>query len=413
MSNSDREENMRRLWRKHVEETIDRVADCNFEISNYDEEQEEARHVDEVNDRVANRNYKVPNWKGSEMSWKEYELKETNEEQRQESDQIVDLLMRRGYDLTSAFSIASVGITDGHAETDNTDKVSSELILTDEADEDDVSQVIYKERQQGNRKYSIRSSSETRRERQVERELNDIADLLISHGYDADTAISIAIARQYEGRYRSESREKAKNKQRNNVAPSVNKQVRFETDQINELFECIQLMSSEIKHLKAIQENNKHYKNSASRSSDRNEVVTTSESATDVVKYSDTSFCQKKWNRGHCSRVEREIKCDRISELKDADFESERDRSTSSSASDAIDHNYKPYKFKLATSRKDERGNRDNCEMKKNNGHRKLKSDISKFIDKSGMHLFYHKEKDIDCYSGDASVESDIANLSG
>ena len=110
LSDSDREENIRSLWRKHVEETIDRVADCNYEISNYDEEQEEARHVDEVIDRVANRNYKVPNWKGCEMSWKEYELKETNEEQRQETDQIVDLLMKRGYDLTTAFSIASVGI---------------------------------------------------------------------------------------------------------------------------------------------------------------------------------------------------------------------------------------------------------------------------------------------------------------
>ena len=183
----------------------------------------------------------------------------------------------------------------------------------------------------------------------------------------------------------------------------MNKQVRFETDQINKLFECVHLMSSEIKNVKTIQENNKHYENSAS-SSDSNEVVTTSESETDVAKYSDTRFCQKKWNRGHCSRVEREIKRDRISRLKDADFESERDRSTSSSANDAIDHNYKPYKFKSATSRKDERGNSDNCEMKKNNGHRKLKSDISKFIDKSGMHLFHHKEKDIDCYSGDASV---------
>ena len=353
LSNSDREENMKSLWRKHVEETIDRVADCNYEISNYDEEQEEARHVDEVIDRVANRNYEVTNWKGSEMSWKEYKLKETNEAQRQETDQIVDLLMRRGYDLTTAFSIASVGIADGHAETDNTDKVSNELISTDEADKDDVSQVIYKKRQKGNRKYSIRSSSKARRERQVERELNDIADLLISHGYDADTTISIANARQYEGRYRSESREKAKNKQSNNVAPSVNKQVRFETDQMNELFECIQLISSEIKHLKAIQENNKHYKNLASRSTDSNEVVTTSESETDVAKYSDTSFCQKKWNRGHCSRVEEEIKRDRISRLKDADFDSERDRSTSSSASEAIDHNYKPYKFQSASSRKD------------------------------------------------------------
>ena len=49
--------------------------------------------------------------------------------------------------------------------------------------------------------------------------------------------------------------------------------------------------------------------------------------------------------------------------------------------------------------------------MKKNNGHRKLKSDISKLIDKSGMHVFRHKEKDIDCYSGDASVESYKANF--
>ena len=79
-------------------------------------------------------------------------------------------------------------------ETDNNDKISSELISTDEADEDDVIQVIYKERQKGNRKCSIRTFSEARRERQVERELNDIADLLISHGYDADTAISIANA---------------------------------------------------------------------------------------------------------------------------------------------------------------------------------------------------------------------------
>ena len=49
--------------------------------------------------------------------------------------------------------------------------------------------------------------------------------------------------------------------------------------------------------------------------------------------------------------------------------------------------------------------------MKKNNGHRKLKSDISKFIDKSETHLFHHKEKDIVCYSGDALVESYIANF--
>ena len=49
-------------------------------------EQEEARHVDEVIDRVASRNYKVPNLKGSGMSWKEYELKEKNEEQGQETD---------------------------------------------------------------------------------------------------------------------------------------------------------------------------------------------------------------------------------------------------------------------------------------------------------------------------------------
>ena len=54
--------------------------------------------------------------------------------------------MRRGYDLTTAFSIASVGIADGHTETDNTDKVTSELISTGEANEDDVSQVIYKEK---------------------------------------------------------------------------------------------------------------------------------------------------------------------------------------------------------------------------------------------------------------------------
>ena len=51
--------------------------------------------------------------------------------------------MRRGYHLTTAFSIASVGIADGHTETDNTDKVSCELISTDEADKDNVSQVIY------------------------------------------------------------------------------------------------------------------------------------------------------------------------------------------------------------------------------------------------------------------------------
>ena len=76
--------------------------------------------------------------------------------------------------------------------------------------------------------------------------------MLISHGYNADTAISIVNARHYEGRSRSERREKAKTKQSNNVAPSVNKLVRFETDQINELFEYIQLMSSEIKQLKAI-----------------------------------------------------------------------------------------------------------------------------------------------------------------
>ena len=49
--------------------------------------------------------------------------------------------------------------------------------------------------------------------------------------------------------------------------------------------------------------------------------------------------------------------------------------------------------------------------MKKNNGLRKLKSDTSKFIAKSGMHLFHHKKKDIDCYYGDASVESYIANF--
>ena len=82
--------------------------------------------------------------------------------------------------------------------------------------------------------------------------------MLISHGYDADTAISIANARQYEGRYRSESTKKDKNKQSNNVAPSVDKQARFETAQINELLKCIQLMSGEIKHLKAIQGNDKH-----------------------------------------------------------------------------------------------------------------------------------------------------------
>ena len=253
LSDNDREENMRSLWQKNVEETIDRVADCNYEISNHDKEQEEARHVDGVIDRVAYRNYKVPNWKGSEMSWKEYELKETNEEQRQETDQIAYLLIRRGYDLTTAFFIVRVGIADGHTETDNTDKVSSELISTDEANDDDVSQVLYKKTQKGNRKCSRRTSSEARRERQVERELNDIADLLISHGYDADTAISIANARQYEERYRSESGEKDKNKQINKVVPSVNEQVRFETAQINELFEFIQLMSGEIKRLKAIQ----------------------------------------------------------------------------------------------------------------------------------------------------------------
>ena len=49
--------------------------------------------------------------------------------------------------------------------------------------------------------------------------------------------------------------------------------------------------------------------------------------------------------------------------------------------------------------------------MKKNNGHRKLKSVLSKCIDKSGMHLFHQKEKYIDCYSGDALVESFIANF--
>ena len=80
-----------------------------------------------------------------------------------------------------------------------------------------------------------------------QRELNDFADLLISHGYDANMAVSIANARQYEGRYRSESREKDENKQSNTVALSVNKQVRFETVQIYELFECIQLMSGKIK----------------------------------------------------------------------------------------------------------------------------------------------------------------------
>ena len=169
LSDSDREENMRTLWRKHIEETIDRVADYNYEISNYDKEQEEARHVDKVFDKVANRNYKVPNLKGSGMSWKEYELKETNEEQRQETDQIVDLLMKRGYDLTTAFSIASVGTADSLTETYNTDRVSSELISTDEADEEDVSQVKYKEKQKGNRKCSIRKSSEAQPERQAER----------------------------------------------------------------------------------------------------------------------------------------------------------------------------------------------------------------------------------------------------
>ena len=29
--------------------------------------------------------------------------------------------MRKGYDLTTAFSIASVGIADGHTKIDNTD----------------------------------------------------------------------------------------------------------------------------------------------------------------------------------------------------------------------------------------------------------------------------------------------------
>ena len=52
--------------------------------------------------------------------------------------------------------------------------------------------------------------------------------------------------------------------------------------------------------------------------------------------------------------------------------------------------------FKSVTSRKDERGNSNNCEMKIYNGHRKLKSGIFKFVDKFGMHLFHHKEKDID-----------------
>ena len=33
--------------------------------------------------------------------------------------------MRKGYGLTTAFSIASVGIANGHTDTDNTDKVSS------------------------------------------------------------------------------------------------------------------------------------------------------------------------------------------------------------------------------------------------------------------------------------------------
>ena len=86
---------------------------------------------------------------------------------------------------------------------------------------------------------------------------------------------------------------------------------------------------------------------------------------------------------------------------------------TSSSSSDAINHNYKPCKFISATSRRGKRCNNDKCKTKNNNGHGKLKSGFStcKFIDKSGMHLLHRKKKNIDCYSGDASVELYIANF--
>ena len=111
-----------------------------------------ARHFDKTINRVANKNNRILNVKTSEMSWKEYDLKETNEEQRQETNQIVDLLVRRGYDLITAFAIASIKVIDGHIKTKNTDEEISELISTDKADKNDVSQVFYKEKQKGNRK---------------------------------------------------------------------------------------------------------------------------------------------------------------------------------------------------------------------------------------------------------------------
>ena len=40
-----------------------------------------------------------------------------------------------------------------------------------------------------------------------------------------------------------------------------------------------------------------------------------------------------------------------------------------------------------------------------------MKFGLCKFIDKSGMHLYHRNEKDIDCYSGDASVEPYTANF--
>ena len=68
----------------------------------------------------------------------------------------------------------------------NIEHVDNELISTDKVD--DAKKVMQKEIYDENRKRKVRTHSEAKLERQVERELNDISDL-ISHGYETDRAI--------------------------------------------------------------------------------------------------------------------------------------------------------------------------------------------------------------------------------
>ena len=77
--------------------TFIRVADCACDISNCDSEQEDlvAIHFEETIGGVADKNDKISEVKRFGMIWKDYDLQETNEEQRKETDRLVELLFKK------------------------------------------------------------------------------------------------------------------------------------------------------------------------------------------------------------------------------------------------------------------------------------------------------------------------------